>query len=134
MLLEKITISISKCTKQTCYNNSEQHSSGCCLKFQYKDIFTIHLSSPPSYHPLLITLTPHTLVNQTGPSCHYIHQSIQISIFYKGSLQKKIKSVDFFPPPRAPPPPKVWKHILGEKIFLQFHPENDLPTHKNWIK
>ena len=53
----------------------------------------------------------------------------------KGSLQKKNKKWIFSTPPRPPPPPlKCGNTFLGEKIFLQFHPENDLPTHKNWIK
>ena len=56
----------------------------------------------------------------------------------KGSLQKKkIKSVDFFHPSRAPPPSpplKCGNTFFGGKFFLQFFPGNDLPTHKNWMK
>ena len=47
---------------------------------------------------------------------------------------KKKKKCGFFPHLLDPPPPKVWKHILGGKKFSSFHLENDLPTHKNWIK
>ena len=55
----------------------------------------------------------------------------------------KKKSVDFFHTSQTPPPPpKVWKikvplkmknvktHFWGNKKFLLFSPENDLPTQK----
>ena len=60
---------------------------------------------------------------------------------YNGHLReafkkKKIKSVGFFHTSQTPPLPplKCGNTFWGKNFFLQFHPENDLPTHKNWIK
>ena len=54
----------------------------------------------------------------------------------KPSKKKKIKSGDFFHTSQTPPLPplKCGNTFWGKRFLLQFHPENDLPTHKNWIK
>ena len=47
--------------------------------------------------------------------------------------QKALKKCGFFP--HLPdPPPKEWKHILGDKKFFPILPENDLPTPQNSMK
>ena len=50
------------------------------------------------------------------------------------AFKKKDKKCGFFPPPLDPPPLKCGNTFCGKNFFLQFHPENDLPTHKNWMK
>ena len=50
-----------------------------------------------------------------------------------GKRSKKKKMCGFFP--HLPDPPlKCGNTFWGQKFFLHFYPENDLPTHKNWMK
>ena len=51
-------------------------------------------------------------------------------ILFREAFKKKNKKCGYFPP-LGPPPLKCGNTFWGEKIFLQFHPENDLPTCKN---
>ena len=65
--------------------------------------------------------------------CRYPHKYAPkkiITCIPKGSLQKNIKNVDFFHTSRTPPL-KCGNTFWGAKHFLQFYPENDLPTNKN---
>ena len=65
-------------------------------------------------------------------SIHFLARFSPVFRVLLGKPSKK-KSVDFSTPPRYPPL-KCGNTFLGEKNFHQFYPENDLPTHKNWMK
>ena len=60
----------------------------------------------------------------------YPHASSDETMRIREAFKKRKKSVDFFHTSWTPSPPESVETHLRGKNFLQFYPENDLPTHK----